>query len=146
MHRSFDTRRFFGDFKPLNPGEIVPELREIAGTDGTHSSSIPASPPQTVSIPWRRVRKTSGETATADPGSSVAKNVPVLRPNHPTSQEKLPGVRQGSQSCLGSTQSKRLHLMFNHFPAICSQVTRQWSPENSRIQVIGSSSGGWGRS
>ena len=65
--------------------------------DGTSASPLLESGPPTVSLHYGLVRETARDTDTTAAGSPIAKNVPVLRVNHATAQDVLPGMRQVSQ-------------------------------------------------
>jgi len=69
--------------------------------DGTRVSPLAHSDPPMAIFQSGLVRKAAGDTDASRHGSSLAKNVSILRVNHATPQGVLPGVRQVSQSGLG---------------------------------------------
>lgn len=69
-----------------------PINRESARVNGTRQSSVPQSAPQAAGFHCWSVRENAGGTCTAGAGSTIAKDVSVLRLNHFPFQELLPGV------------------------------------------------------
>ena len=124
--------------RPLIPEKTVPEQREKAGTDGTRFSPVPAPPPQTAGIPWGRLRKAAGDTDTANPRNPIARRMcpfcSLITPRHKRSCLSVAGLSILPRFHAAHVNSS---LMLSHLPAICSQVTRQWGPESSRIQSMG---------
>src|SRR5882762_7462877 len=76
--------------------------------DGTSASSLLESGPPTVSLHDGLVRETARDTDTPGAGNPIAMNVPVLRVNHATAQDVLPGMRQVSQPGLRSQSTHAL--------------------------------------
>jgi hypothetical protein len=56
--------------------------------------------PKTASFHHRLAREAAGDTETAGSGNPIAKDVPLLRLDHITLQDMLPGMRQVSQTSL----------------------------------------------
>jgi hypothetical protein len=81
--------------------------------DGACASTLSQSGSPTAGFHCGLVGETASDTDTPGPRSPIAKNVSVLRVNHATPQDLLPGVRQGSQSRLGlrSVQALRDRLV-----------------------------------
>ena len=96
----------FRDAKCLKLVDVsgrLPVTRKSQGRfDGTRASPLAQSDPPTANLHCGFVRKAAGDIDATGPGSPVTKNVPVLRVNHASLQDVLPGVRQVSQSGLGA--------------------------------------------
>lgn len=92
-------------------GRLLVARKSQGRFDGTHASPLAQSDPPTASLHCGLVRKAVGDTDTPSPGSPLAKNVSVLRVNHASLQDILPGVRQVSQSGLGCQDAQALRLV-----------------------------------
>lgn len=82
-------------------GRLLVARKSQGRFDGTRASPLAQSDPPTANLHCGLVRKAAGDTDATGPGRPVTKNVPVLRVDHATPQDVLPGVRQVSQSGLG---------------------------------------------
>jgi hypothetical protein len=89
-------------------GRLLVARKSQGRFDGTHASPIAQSDPPTASLHRGLVRKAAGDTGATGPGSPVTKNVPVLRINHATPKDVLPGMRQVSQSGLACQSAHAL--------------------------------------
>jgi len=102
----------FRDAKCLKLVDVsgrLPVTRKSQGRfDGTRTSPLAQLGPPTARLRGELVREGANDTDTPGPGSPVTKNVPVLRVNHATPQDVLPGVRQVSQSGLGCQGAQAL--------------------------------------
>jgi len=92
-------------------GRLLVARKSQGRFDGTRASSLAQSDPPAASLCCRLVWKAAGDTDATGPGSPLTKNVPVLRVNHASLQDVLPGVRQVSQSGLGCQGAKALRLV-----------------------------------
>jgi len=89
-------------------GRLLVARKSQGRFDGTRASPLAQPDPPTASLHCGLVRKAAGDTDATGPGSPVTKNVPVLRVNHASLQDVLPGVRQVSQSRLGCQSAQAL--------------------------------------
>src|SRR4029077_17893260 len=82
--------------------------QEPGKMDGTSASPLLEPGPPPASLHYGLVRETARDTDTTAAGSPLPKNVPVLRVNHATAQDVLPGMRQVSQPGLRSQSAQAL--------------------------------------
>jgi hypothetical protein len=87
-------------------GRLLVARKSQGRFDGTRASPLAQLDPPTASLRGGLVRKAAGDNDAT--GSPVTKNVPVLRVNHASLQDVLPGVRQVSQSGLACQSANAL--------------------------------------
>jgi hypothetical protein len=85
-------------------GRLLVARKSQGEFDGTRPSPLAQSDPPTANLHCGFVRKAAGDIDATGPGSPVTKNVPVLRVNHASLQDVLPGVWQVCQSGLRVSQ------------------------------------------